>query len=338
MPAEGAPRFVVLGCGSIGQRHLRNLLALQAGVVIAYDPVPERRAEAAALGVDVVADLEAVWERRPLAALIAASTQTHVPLALQAVRAGCHVFIEKPLAHTLAGLEPLLAEVAQRGLVTMVGCNMRFHPGPAAVKRLIEAGEVGDILAARIQTGSYLPRWRPQQDYRQSYSASPDWGGAVLDCIHELDLALWYLGPAELVAAVSLPARTIGLQTDGLAEITLAHETGAISNVHLNFVQRDYRRTCQIIGSQGTIYWDFGDRHVRVFGPAGELSANHPEPEGWGLNQMYVDELAHFLEAVATRAPTINPIAEGARTLALALAARQAGPGRRTIPKETECL
>jgi predicted dehydrogenase len=222
-------------------------------------------------------------------------------------------------------LDDLLELVARRNLVTMVGCNMRFHPGPAMIKRLLKEGAIGKPLSARLQTGSFLPRWRPAQDYHQSYSASAEWGGAILDCIHEIDLALWYLGPARVHAAIHLPAQSIGLETDGLAEIILRHESGAVSSVHLNFVQRDYRRGCQIIGTEGTISWDFSEDYVRVFGPDGSLRESLPKPEGWQINQMYVDEMTHFLAAVRNGTQTMNPLEGGVAVLDVALTARRVG-------------
>src|SRR5262249_44881068 len=153
------------------------------------------------------------------AVLVTAPTHLHVPLAREAAAHGCDLFIEKPLSHSWDGVEELRHEVRRRGLVTMVGCNMRFHPGPARVHELLRRGAIGRPLAARIFTGSYLPDWRPGTDYRKSYSASSERGGGVLlDCIHEIDLALWYFGPARLAAAVAAPAETIGLDVEGVAE------------------------------------------------------------------------------------------------------------------------
>jgi predicted dehydrogenase len=293
---------------------------------MAFDILEARRQTVETeLGVKVCEGIEEAWEWKPNVVLITVSTDMHVPLALQATERACHLFIEKPLSYSLDGLERLSAEVKRRSLVTMVGCNMRFHPGPATVKRLIDASAIGQVLAARIQCGSYLPRWRPWQDYRQSYSASPAWGGAILDCIHEIDLALWYLGPAKVLAAAHMPARSIGLETDGLAEIILEHDSGALTNVHLNFVQRDYRRTCQIIGTEGTLYWDFSDHQVRLYGQDGSLQQTFSEPDGWLVNQMYVDELAHFLQSVQNGSDTVNPVSEGWASLAVALAAKQFG-------------
>ena len=316
-------RCLVLGCGSIGTRHLRNLRQLGLREVAAFDISASRRAVIRQdLGLWVPETLEAAWDYGPDVVVVATPPQHHVALALEAVRRGCRVFLEKPLSHSADGVPELCTEIDRRGVQSMVACNMRFHPGPAIVKRLIEDRAVGAPIAARLHTGSYLPRWRPAQDYRTSYSASPDVGGAVLDCIHELDLALWYLGPAQLRGAVVRPARSLGLEADGLAEILLEHDCGAISSVHLNFVQRDYRRSCQIVGEKGTLAWDFEVREIRRYGEDGALAERLSEPAGWELNQMYLDEIRHFLGACQRGRPAMNPIQEAAVTLQLALETR----------------
>jgi predicted dehydrogenase len=317
-------RLAVLGCGSIGRRHLRNLNKLGYDDLLAFDSAPAVCQEIAAeLKIPIAQELAAVWQQHPDAVIVAAPTKLHREIALEAARHNCHLLIEKPLSHSLTGIDTLLQEVSARGLITMVGCNMRFHPGPVAIKRLLDGVAIGGVIAARIQTGSYLPRWRPGQDYRQSYSASKEAGGAILDCVHEIDLGLWFFGPARVAGAAWLPAAAIGLDTDGLAEILLKHENGVLSNLHLNFVQRDYRRTCQVIGTEGTIYWDFSDRRVRVLGPDGRMIQEILEPEGWQVNRMYVDELSHFLQCVNGRIPTANPISDSLAALQIALAVKQ---------------
>ncbi len=316
-------KIAILGCGSIGRRHLRNLQSLGQTDLVAFDPVPAARALVTAeAGIRVYGTTAELWRERPGAALITAPSNLHVPLALEAAQNNCHVFIEKPLAHLLDGIEELSAELGRRHLLSMVGCNMRFHPGPALIKKLIEEKAVGEILSARIQVSSYLPRWRPQQDYRQSYSASTEWGGAILDCIHEIDLGLWYFGPAALVASAQLPATSLGLQTEGLVEMILRHESGVLSSIHLNYMQRDYRRGCQVIGTNGTLYWDFSERCVRHFGEDGNLHATAAEPAGWETNEMYLEEMKHFLHALKTNTPTSNPISGGLAALKIALEAR----------------
>src|SRR5437762_1482389 len=167
----------VLGCGSIGRRHVKNLQAIGGVELLPFEADATARDEAIReLGLRVASSLGEVWRWNPEIAIVAAPTNLHVPLALEAARHGCHLFIEKPLSHSHEGLDVLAAEAENRRLVTLVGCNMRFHPGPRTVKNLLEAGKIGEVLSARIEAGSYLPEWRPWQDYRTSYSASPEWG------------------------------------------------------------------------------------------------------------------------------------------------------------------
>jgi predicted dehydrogenase len=315
-------RIAILGCGSIGGRHARNAVSLGHRDVQVYDVDAARAgALAAELSVSAAATLDDLWAWRPAAAIIAAPSSQHVPLALEGARRGCDLFIEKPLGNTLDGIGELLAEARARQLVTLVGCNMRFHPGPAGVKRLLDERAIGDVLAGRLQTGSYLPSWRPDQDYHRGYSASREQGGgAILDCIHEIDLALWYFGRARLSAAIVRPAASLGLEVDGLAELLLEHDSGVVSSVHLNFVQRDYRRGCQIIGSTGTIYWDFADAFVTV--QRGDASDTIAGPPGWESNQMYLDEMTHFMTCVSSRRATTAPLDDGRAALDIALAAR----------------
>jgi len=132
---------------------------------------------------------------------IATPTYLHVEQAIAAASRGCHVFIEKPLSQTNQNLIDLVDEVERQDVISLVGCNMRFHPGPARVKKLLDDNSIGKVLFANLYAGSFLPGWRPGQDYTQSYSASSQMGGGcILDYIHELDLARWYLGDVEKVA------------------------------------------------------------------------------------------------------------------------------------------
>jgi predicted dehydrogenase len=317
-------RIAVLGCGSIGRRHLRNLLAEGSHELLPYDPQGDARVFVEKiLKLPAYDDLDQVWSKRPEAALIASTPDTHCELALEVARHGVHCFVEKPLATEMERMPELQEICRKKELITMVGCNMRFHPGPEKVKELVEAKTVGKVIAARIQTGSYLPDWHPNTDFRKNYSARPEkGGGAVLDCIHEIDLALWFLGPATVAGAAVLPARNFGIPVEGLAEALLVHQHGVLSSVHLNFVQRDYRRCCQIIGEHGTIYWDFEHPWVEVKSGAG-VETRHELPSEWQINQMYVDEIRHFLHCVEKHEPTLCPLEQGIEVLKIALQVRE---------------
>ncbi|MCS6802854.1 MAG: Gfo/Idh/MocA family oxidoreductase [Chloroflexota bacterium] len=334
MAAENAgvaPRVAVLGCGSIGRRHVANLKALGVEAVAVYDPVPERLTELrAAADVTAFAALDDIWRWEPTVVFVTAPTSCHLELALAAAERGCHLFIEKPLADRLAGTEQLVALVRERGLVSLVGCNLRFQPGLQAVKRWLEAGAIGRVVAARIEFGQYLPDWRPGSAYQASYSARRALGGGIiLDAIHEIDYARWLLGEPLGVACFAGTLSHLEIETEDTAALLL-RLPDAIVEIHLDYVQRVYSRTCQIIGDEGTIRWDYSAGEARYYHASGacELVFN---PPAWTPNEMYLAELRHFLDCLAGRAAPALDVAGGRRVLEIALAAKQAAAEGRVI-------
>src|SRR5262249_5372924 len=155
-------------------------------------------------GAEPVSELDEAWRASPDVAVVATPPSTHTAVALEAARRGCHLFVEKPLSDRWDGVDELIAEVRARSLVCLVGCNLRFHPGLVELRRLLDEGAIGRVLGARIEFGQYLPDWHPWEDYRETYSARRALGGGViLDAIHELDYAMWLLGPVSKVTALA---------------------------------------------------------------------------------------------------------------------------------------
>src|SRR3989337_488683 len=108
-------RFLVIGCGSIGKRHIGNLIALNEKDIVAFDINPERCQEIKSLfGVEVLDDLADAWNANPDVAVITTSTSMHVPLAIMAADHGCHMFIEKPLSNSRDGIADLLDIVRRK--------------------------------------------------------------------------------------------------------------------------------------------------------------------------------------------------------------------------------
>jgi len=328
-------RVLVSGAGSIGVRHLTNLRALGVTTLAFSDPKqsPETLS-AGELGDFIQAFTEfdeALSTFKPTVVFICSPTSFHIAQATKAANAGCHLFIEKPLSHSLEGIDALLSSVQAHHLVTMVGCNWRFHPGSILIKKLLAEGAIGDVLSARIRTASYLPHWRRAVPYKESYSADPKQGGVCLDCIHEIDLALWYFGNAVLKEAYVLPATSIGLTVDGLAELLLRHESGTLSSVHLSFLQRTWRRGCEMIGSKGTLQWELrtppgasptedAAARVLLYGADGTLKESFPVAAD--RDTPYREEIRHFLGEVERGAETTAPLSHGKSALVIALEAK----------------
>ena len=331
---------LVIGGGSIGKRHLANLKTLGVQqLALAEQDAPRREAVAAELSVLPFPDLEAGLDWQPDFVVIATPTHLHLEQGSRVVRNGLHLFLEKPLSHSPAGLCEFSSLVENKKVVSMVGCNMRFHPGPAQVKKLLEEDRIGRILFARLHTGSYLPGWRPSTDYRTTYAAREETGGGcILDCIHEIDLARWYLGDVREVVCMAGHLSSLEITTEDVASIVCRHVSGAISEIHLDYVQRTYERGCEIVGEQGSIFWDFAKRQVRWFDAGTHQWTTFSQPDGWEVNQMYVNEMKHFIDCVASGRPTVLPIPEAATVMQIALAAKTSAREGKVVPISREVL
>ena len=324
--------FLILGCGSIGKRHIGNLRRLGAEKIFAFDIREDRRQEAAGqFGVEVFSHLETAFQRGIQAAFICTPSHLHVKQALEAAKAGCHLFIEKPLAASMDGVDELISEVRKRRVVGMVGCNFRFHPGLQRVKALMSEGAIGKILSARAEFGQYLPDWHPWEDYRSGYSAQRKLGGGVvLDRIHEIDYLRWLLGDAVAVCAMTGHLSELEIDSEDNAEIIIRFRSGTVGSVHLDYVRRAHECSLSLTGEGGMILWSYTDHSVRWY-----LAKEHawhamrwPHYDG---NTMYLDELRHFLKALEGEESPEQSLEDAKAALAIALAAKRASAEERTV-------
>ena len=292
-------KLLIVGCGSIGRRHAANAAGLaEVGLL---DAEPGR---AAGLAEEIAAqafpDLDAALAWGPQAAVVAAPNDQHLPLARRLVEAGLHLLIEKPISHSLEGVAPLLEQAELRGCRLYVGCNMRYHPGPATLRAALP--EIGRPLFARAHFGHYLPNMRPDRDYRELYCAQrARGGGTILDSIHELDYLAWLLGPVEQVSCAAGRLSDLEIDVEDYAGITLRHESAACSEVHLDYLQRFKRRGCEIVGSAGTLIWQSEGKspercsvRLHAEGAWRELQTS----DAVDGNAPYAEMLRAFLEAV----------------------------------------
>jgi len=322
-------KLLVIGGGSIGQRHLRNLKTVPGLMVEACT----RNAEVGpTLGVRTYKALADALESPPAAAVIANATNEHVPAALAAAERGCHLLIEKPLSHALEGIAELERVRDRRKLVALVGSKMRFHPALRAVKLALDEKTIGRVLTIEAHCGSYLPDWRPGLDYRASYSSrETQGGGVVLDLIHELDYLYWLFGDARAVAAFVDKRSALDLDCEDVADILLRFECGVVAQVHLDYVQRPPTRGCRIVAEDGTIVWNDEQGQVVLSKPGAPNRVLWATPVAYDRNEMYMDEAYHFLDCIRTgNAPMIG-LEEGAAVLRIALAAKRASREGRVV-------
>jgi hypothetical protein len=306
---------LVVGSGSIARRHIRNLLALGASRV---DVVTRRNVA----GEDPFSDsrvhvLPETPDTHVAVAVVATATNTHLATARGLVAAGTHVLIEKPLAAAVTPDLQLLADEAEaRGTVVRVAYNMRLLPVIERVKALVADGAIGRPLFARIEVGQWLPDWRPERDYRESYSVSAERGGGVaLDLSHEVDYMMFLFGRPENWTVRHAKTGLLDLDCEDVFEGIYLYPMGFTCSVHLDYLERTPRRRMRVVGSTGEIECDIVGRRLTVRrGSATEISES---PEMFDMSATYPAELEAFLGAVHGEPTNLATLDDGREVLRL---------------------
>ena len=205
---------------------------------------------------------------------------------------------------------------------------MRFHPGLQILKELIDSGKIGRVLWVSAEAGQYLPDWRPWQHYRESYSARHELGGGIiLDGSHELDYICWLLGRPTEVTCRAEHLSGLDVDVEDSAWIYLTFPERRRAELHLDFVQRAYTRTCKAVGETGTALWDFAVQEVRWF------SAEQPGwksiPYKFEVNDMYLSEMVHFLESLGSGTGPMVDLEQGRDVIRVVEAAKKSSEGRK---------
>lgn len=237
-------RLLILGLGSIGQRHARNVLALGCEVV-GYDPAfpvgGERAAALVACGLTITDSPERGLAHSPLGVIVATPPETHYQIGLQLLEARMPVLMEKPLATTARDGDDLCKRYRwQTGFFLAVGYQLRYTAALCHLKTQADAGEFGTIYAAHAEFASQ--RW-----CSQTYKAD-----LLLEASHELDLCRWFLG--DPIRAIDCPPSTPHVGRYYHAAIRFPQATAIL---HLDGQSPGYRRRLTLYGTQGVGEWTF---------------------------------------------------------------------------------
>ncbi len=316
-------RVLVCGGGSIGRRHIANLLRLGAEVSV-WRARSELLAEITHdFPVKVCADLQSAIEKAE-AVVVAVATDQHVGVASEVLKARRALFIEKPIANNWTGVEDL--RLITNGLIVEVGCQFRAHPNLIALALELAKSENGKPLTYRLAMGHRLDAWRPAQDYQQGYSADSDrGGGALFDLIHQIDIALWLFGPAIGVQAVLAKLSDLNIKGDDVTNLLLTHKNGVTGHIQLDMASPVYRCEAEIMTSNALFRWSNSEGMLRRQSSEGETIV-HYVPEGFGRNDLFLTHMNHWLRRIDN--PSLPPLCafdDGVAALRVALGARDAG-------------
>ncbi len=282
-----AQKIVVIGGGSIGKRHLRNLRSIGYGNLFCLHHSAESRA-----GIKGVRDIYNWYELidlDPNAVFICTPTVYHIELLKKLSELKCNIFMEKPLGGTQSA--PSLVDLSNRHF--MIGFMLRWHSQLKWIRDCIQKGTFGTIIGASFEFGSYLPMWHPNEDYKKSYAAISKMGGGVINTIsHEADLAIWFFGFPETVYTEYGGSRILDIDAEESCDIIFGYPEFNVT-VHLDFLQRLYRRKISIYFEDVTLDWDWNSNKI-IVAQDGKKSVEYRLSKSFDVNYLYVDEVKSF--------------------------------------------
>ena len=325
MRVEGSVCVAVMGTGSAGMRHLWVLQKIPEVRPIAVPRRGERCRELEEVGFVVGRNIKHAAEMGAKFCIVASDTGRHMEDALVALECGLDVLVEKPLAPDAQQARVLSHRVKETNRKLFVGCVMRFSESLNQFRNLLS--RVGRLHSVRIECQSYLPDWRPQRPYRDSYSARAEDGGVLRDLIHEVDYAGWLFGWPVAVQATIRNLGRLGIAADEITDLMWEGREGVVVSLTLDYLSRPPRRSMKAMGEWGTLEWDGIEGTVKLALAGGSSEVLRSSQT---RDETFLDQANAFINVA--KGPRDSRLAtgdEGVKALAVCDAARMASASRR---------
>jgi len=292
-------KFLICGVGSIGSRHLENIIELGYSDIILL-----RTGKSNIPSLDKYSkyqtfyNIEDALAQNPDICVISNPTSLHVKTAIIAANSGCHLFIEKPLSHSLEGLNELESIIKRKKLISLVTYQFRYNPHIKLLKNLImNTTKYGVPIYASAEWSEFLPDWHPWEDYKQSYASNSELGGGVLlTQIHPLNYLNFLFGDIKKVLVHKQASKNLGINVDDTADILIDFSNGMSGHVHVDFIQKPRVHKLKIVTSLGRFEWNCHENNLIFLDMSGDVEEfKNPKFE---RNDMFVEMMSSFINDV----------------------------------------
>jgi predicted dehydrogenase len=297
---------LIIGLGSIAKKHISALNNLIPQLTI-YALRSSSHGEQMP-GVINIPNIHEVGIS-PDFVIISNPTFLHVNTIIEALQFNCPLFIEKPISHSLEGLEILEKKIMAANILTYVGCNLRFHSCLQFVRNFLSSHPDERINEINLYCGAYLPEWRNGKD---SYSFYVEKGGGVhLDLIHELDYLYWIFGSPQEIKSLHRSVSSIGATSIDYANYLLIYK-GFTANVVLNYYRRDAKRVFELVFNDKTWLVDIFENKIMQ----GDKVIFEDSKR---VTDTYILQMKYFLDSLNEGNISMNSFSEALEVLKICL-------------------
>ncbi len=345
-------KILITGLGSIGQRHLRNIKRVYGDSfeVIAYRTRRLQQTFSDNMtirdGVNledeydlkVFTDLDKALEEKPDAAFITNITSKHMDTALACAKAGCDLFIEKPLSDSMDNIEELKRLADEKKLKIFMGFQNRYHICIKRAKELLSKNAIGTILSVDCEFSERVTTMHSYEDYRQTYMARSDMGGGpILNLqVHDLDLLRYMFGEPIDVFSLNIKSNALDIDvesgTSSIYRFINADNNAFPVYTHTDFLQYPPAHRFKIVGECGRIEIDMNSAALKLV-VDGETASNITYKD-FQRNDMFIEELKDFIDCLEQSKESKIGLTDGIMSLKMALAAKKSYKENRVVKME----
>ena len=307
-------RVLIVGFGSIGKKHLRNVRDILPKADI---KIFSQSNKAEKISDGFFRDFNKALQFKPNIAIICSPANYHLSQSLKLIKQNCHLFIEKPLSNKLNNIEKLKILRDKFSLTVQIGYNLRFCRSIKYFKKMIDSNLVGKVFLCKCEVGKYLPSWRPASNYEFSVSAQKKLGGGVLlELSHEFDYLTWIFGEMKVLCSYISKKSNLNIDVEDNAILLMENRTKLkrkkiTFSVNLDFIRHDITRSCIAIGENGSLKLDL----IR-----GEVSVWYKNKKNWkslfkdsshNLEYTYKDEITSFINNIKNNLKPLVTLEDG---------------------------
>jgi predicted dehydrogenase len=297
----------IIGLGSIGKRHLGIIKESRPDLKIVIVTSSKSKTRLFSQNnIVFVNSIKNAIEQKIDAAIICSPSPYHLLQAKKLADSGIHVLVEKPLSNKLKDIKNVLKFDQNKKIINLLGYCLRYDPLAIKLKNIIKSNKYGKIKHVQVVCESFLPNWRPDQDYRESVSAQKKLGGGVLlELSHELDYVCWIFDSMFSVSAILENNRKLKIDVEESASLKLLSNNGYKINIYLDFASNNLRRFCKVSFESGQLIWDILAKELSWINldKSKEIKYKHK----FDRNYVYKQQLKHFFNCIENHhSPKIN--------------------------------
>lgn len=304
-------KALIIGLGSIAKKHIHA--CEQLNLDIKWDALRHLKNSE---NITNVRNINFLNEKEKYDfVMITNPTSLHYKILKKSLKYKCPVFIEKPISNSIKDSNIISENIKKNNIKTYVACNLRFHPVIEWFRNKIEdASEFSKIEEINVYCGSYLPNWRQNRNFKETYSAIEQLGGGVhLDLIHELDFIYWIFGQPQKYVFAGRNSSHLNIEVYDQAQYWLYYDEFSV-NISLNYFRRDTKRTIEILTETDTYLLDLINCKVKknnkcIF-----------KLENYNAAETYLKQMNYFIKNLhSDESKYFNSFEDGLNVLKIAL-------------------